>query len=153
MIEAVVFDLDGVLIDSEPVWEQVRRRVVAEHGGHWDPDTQDRLMGMSTGEWSRYLSEDLDVALSPDQGAETVIDLFDRGVDKVRQLPHLSSDGSQGCETGVVGVTPVPVEGLAVELSPRDEHLAFPARTPPVLRYRRSGARPRPRGRHQVVLR
>jgi len=73
VIEAVVFDLDGVLIDSEPVWEQVRRRVVAEHGGHWDPDTQDRLMGMSTGEWSRYLSEDLDVALSPDQVAETVI--------------------------------------------------------------------------------
>ncbi|HEX6447915.1 MAG TPA: HAD family phosphatase [Trebonia sp.] len=73
MIEAVVFDLDGVLIDSEPVWEQVRRRVVAEHGGHWDPDTQDRLMGMSTGEWSRYLSEDLDVALSPDQVAATVI--------------------------------------------------------------------------------
>ena len=73
MIEAVVFDLDGVLIDSEPVWEQVRRRVVADHGGHWDPDTQDRLMGMSTGEWSRYLSEDLDVALTPDQVANTVI--------------------------------------------------------------------------------
>jgi Predicted phosphatase/phosphohexomutase len=34
MIEAVVFDLDGVLVDSEPVWEQVRRQVVAEHGGH-----------------------------------------------------------------------------------------------------------------------
>jgi HAD superfamily hydrolase (TIGR01509 family) len=73
VIEAVVFDLDGVLIDSEPVWEEVRRQVVATHGGHWDPDTQDRLMGMSTGEWSRYLSEDLDVALSPEQVAETVI--------------------------------------------------------------------------------
>ena len=47
VIEAVVFDLDGVLIDSEPVWEEVRRRVVADYGGHWDPDTQDRLMGMS----------------------------------------------------------------------------------------------------------
>ena len=73
VIEAVVFDLDGVLIDSEPVWEQVRRRVVAENGGHWDPDTQDRLMGMSTGEWSRYLSEDLDVALTPDEVAHTVV--------------------------------------------------------------------------------
>jgi HAD superfamily hydrolase (TIGR01509 family) len=73
VIEAVVFDLDGVLIDSEPVWEQVRRRVVADHGGHWDPDTQDRLMGMNTGEWSRYLSEDLGVALTPDQVADTVI--------------------------------------------------------------------------------
>jgi HAD superfamily hydrolase (TIGR01509 family) len=73
VIEAVVFDLDGVLVDSEPVWEQVRRRVVAEHGGHWDPDTQDRLMGMSTGEWARYLSADLGVSLTPDQVADTVV--------------------------------------------------------------------------------
>ena len=74
MISAVVFDLDGVLVDSEPVWEQVRRRVVAEHGGHWDPDTQDRLMGMSTSEWSRYLSEGLGVTLSPGDVARTVIE-------------------------------------------------------------------------------
>jgi HAD superfamily hydrolase (TIGR01509 family) len=74
VISAVVFDLDGVLVDSEPVWEQVRRRVVAEHGGHWDPDTQDRLMGMSTGEWSRYLSEGLGVTLSPADVARTVIE-------------------------------------------------------------------------------
>jgi HAD superfamily hydrolase (TIGR01509 family) len=73
VIEAVVFDLDGVLIDSEPVWERVRRRVVAAHGGHWDPGTQGRLMGMSTGEWSRYLSEDLGVALTPEEVARTVI--------------------------------------------------------------------------------
>src|SRR6516165_7693898 len=56
MIEAVVFDLDGVIVDSEPVWEQVRRQVVAEHGGRWAPDAQQRIMGMSTGEWARYLS-------------------------------------------------------------------------------------------------
>ena len=73
MIDAVVFDLDGVLIDSEPVWEQVRRDVVASHGGHWNADTQDRLMGMSTGEWSRYLSSDLGVRLSPTAVAGTVI--------------------------------------------------------------------------------
>jgi HAD superfamily hydrolase (TIGR01509 family) len=74
VIEAVVFDLDGVLIDSEPVWEQVRRQVVASRGGHWDPDTQDRLMGMSTGEWSRYLSEDLGVDMPPGAVAATVIE-------------------------------------------------------------------------------
>jgi len=50
MIRAVVFDLDGVLVDSEPVWEQVRRGLVAERGGHWAPDAQHRLMGMSTPE-------------------------------------------------------------------------------------------------------
>lgn len=73
MIEAVIFDLDGVLIDSEPVWEEVRRQVVAEHGGQWAADTQQRLMGMSTGEWARYLSGELGVQLPPDQVAELVI--------------------------------------------------------------------------------
>jgi len=74
MIEAVVFDLDGVLIDSEPVWEEVRRGLVAERGGHWAPDAQRRLMGMSTPEWARYLSEDLGVGLPPDDVASLVVD-------------------------------------------------------------------------------
>ncbi len=74
MIRAVVFDLDGVLIDSEPVWEQVRRELVAERGGHWAPDAQRRLMGMSTPEWARYLSEDLGVGLPPDEVATAVVD-------------------------------------------------------------------------------
>jgi HAD superfamily hydrolase (TIGR01509 family) len=74
MIEAVVFDLDGVLVDSEPVWEQVRREVIAENGGHWAADAQRRLMGMSTGEWSRYLSEDLGVGLPPETVATMVIE-------------------------------------------------------------------------------
>jgi HAD superfamily hydrolase (TIGR01509 family) len=74
MIEAVVFDLDGVLVDSEPVWERVRREVVAEHGGQWAPDAQHRLMGMSTGEWARYLAEDLEVGLPPETVAALVIE-------------------------------------------------------------------------------
>ena len=74
MIDAVVFDLDGVLIDSEPVWERARRDLVAERGGHWAPDAQRRLMGMSTPEWARYLSEDLGVGLPPQEVAALVID-------------------------------------------------------------------------------
>ncbi|HYK31387.1 MAG TPA: HAD family phosphatase [Streptosporangiaceae bacterium] len=74
VINAVVFDLDGVLIDSEPVWEEVRRQVVADHGGRWPPDAQSRLMGMSTQEWARYLSDDLGVGLPPDRVAGQVID-------------------------------------------------------------------------------
>jgi HAD superfamily hydrolase (TIGR01509 family) len=97
VIKAVVFDLDGVLIDSEPVWEQVRRGLVAERGGHWAPDAQRRLMGMSTPEWARYLSEDLGVALPPEQVATMVVDrmaaryrehvpLMDGAVDAVHRI-------------------------------------------------------------------
>jgi HAD superfamily hydrolase (TIGR01509 family) len=73
-VDAVVFDLDGVLIDSEPVWEQVRRGYVAESGGRWQPDSQQRLMGMSTPEWARYLSEELGVGRDPERVAADVID-------------------------------------------------------------------------------
>ena len=83
-IEAVIFDLDGVLVDSEPVWEQVRRAVVAENGGSWAADAQQRLMGMSTGEWAAYLSTELGAGLPPDQVAATVIERM-----RARYAEHL----------------------------------------------------------------
>src|SRR5215469_6067086 len=88
MIEAVVFDLDGVLVDSEPVWEQVRRGLVAERGGHWAPDAQRRIMGMSTPEWAAYLSEDLGVGMPPPEVAGLVIDrMAARYTEQVPLLP------------------------------------------------------------------
>lgn len=85
MIEAVVFDLDGVLIDSEPVWERVRHTLVDERGGRWLPDAQSRLMGMSTPEWARYLSEASVVELPPEQVAEAVLNRM--AACYARQLP------------------------------------------------------------------
>ena len=53
---AVVFDLDGVLVDSERVWDEVRQRLVADRGGSWPAEATTALQGMSTPEWAAYLA-------------------------------------------------------------------------------------------------
>ena len=53
-IDAVVFDLDGVLLQSEEVWDAVREKYVRERGGRYSPDIQRAMMGMNSMEWSRY---------------------------------------------------------------------------------------------------
>ncbi|MBC8090447.1 MAG: HAD family phosphatase [Pseudonocardia sp.] len=68
-----MFDLDGVLIDSEQVWDAVRRDVVAAAGGRWEPDSTERMQGMSTVEWSAYLGS-LGVPGPPSDVATQVID-------------------------------------------------------------------------------
>jgi HAD superfamily hydrolase (TIGR01509 family) len=75
-VEAVVFDLDGVLVDSERVWDDVRERYVRDHGGRYDAAAQRAMMGMSSTEWSRFISDELGVARSPSQINDDVVGLM-----------------------------------------------------------------------------
>ena len=97
MIEAVIFDLDGVLIHSEEVWDAVRERYVRDRGGRYDEVVQRAMMGMSSHEWSRYLHEQAGVPDSPEEiNAEVVrrmldsyraeLPLADGAVEAVRRL-------------------------------------------------------------------
>ena len=64
-IAAVVLDLDGVLVESEQVWDAARRELVDERGGAWRDDATRAMMGMSSLEWSRYMHDELGVDLEP----------------------------------------------------------------------------------------
>jgi HAD superfamily hydrolase (TIGR01509 family) len=72
--EAVIFDLDGVIVDSEEVWAQVREEFVREHGGRWHENAQREMMGMSSKEWSRYMADELGVSLSPQEISDQVVE-------------------------------------------------------------------------------
>src|ERR1700682_4170598 len=78
MIEAVMFDLDGVLIDSERVWASAREQLVRERCGVWRSDTTRAMMGMSSPEWSRYMHEELGVAMTPEQITREVVGRVER---------------------------------------------------------------------------
>jgi HAD superfamily hydrolase (TIGR01509 family) len=73
VIEAVVFDMDGVLLDSEHVWDEVRERLVTERGGRWHDGAQRDMMGMSSLEWSRYMHDRLGVPEPPEAISAEVV--------------------------------------------------------------------------------
>ena len=79
MIAAVVFDMDGVIVDTEQVWHEVRATLVADWGGTYSEVAQRSMMGMNSVEWSRYMHDELGVARSAEEiNAEVVRRMLER---------------------------------------------------------------------------
>jgi HAD superfamily hydrolase (TIGR01509 family) len=74
VIAAVVFDLDGVLLDSEQVWDDAREQLAHERGGRWHPQAQRDMMGMSSPEWSRYMHETIGLPEPPEEINREVVE-------------------------------------------------------------------------------
>jgi HAD superfamily hydrolase (TIGR01509 family) len=77
-IQAVVFDLDGVLVQTEELWDEVREQFARERGGRYDAEAQRAMMGMSSVEWSRFMNEELGVPEPPDQISAEVVRRMER---------------------------------------------------------------------------
>lgn len=75
-LQAVVFDLDGVIIDSEGAWDDARRRVTAQAGGRWREEATTAMMGMSAPEWARYMRRQLGVRLPEAEISSRVVALL-----------------------------------------------------------------------------
>ena len=73
-IQAVIFDMDGVLLDSEAAWDAAREAYTRESGGTWRETAQKDMMGMSSTEWSRYMHEELGVPADPEQISSDVVE-------------------------------------------------------------------------------
>jgi HAD superfamily hydrolase (TIGR01509 family) len=72
-ISAVVFDMDGVLVDTEHLWDEVRETLTEEWGGRYTPEAQEAMMGMSSREWSRYLHETVGLRGPPEAINDEVV--------------------------------------------------------------------------------
>jgi HAD superfamily hydrolase (TIGR01509 family) len=73
VIDAVVFDLDGVILDSEHVWDEAREQLARERGGRWHEGAQRDMMGMSSPEWSRYMHETIGLPEPPEEISDEVV--------------------------------------------------------------------------------
>jgi HAD superfamily hydrolase (TIGR01509 family) len=124
VIRAVVFDLDGLLLDTEQVWDEVREALVHERGGRWHDGAQAAMMGMSSPEWSRYMHEDLGLAEPPEEiNGEVVrrmlarygerLPLIDGAVEAVERL-------AARWPLGLASSSNRPLIDLALELSGLD---------------------------------
>jgi HAD superfamily hydrolase (TIGR01509 family) len=97
LIDAVIFDLDGVILDTEELWNEVREGLARERGGRWSERAQADMMGMSSTEWSRYMHDVLGLAEPPEEINREVVQrmleryeqqlpLIDGVVDAVRRI-------------------------------------------------------------------
>jgi HAD superfamily hydrolase (TIGR01509 family) len=73
VIDGVVFDLDGVLVQTEEIWDEVRDAFIRERGGRYDAGAQRAMMGMSSTEWSRYIHDELGVAETAEEISTAVV--------------------------------------------------------------------------------
>src|SRR5205085_531512 len=92
VIAAVVFDLDGVLLDSEQVWDELREQLVEDRGGRWHDGAHTEMMGMSSVEWSRYMRDELDVPDPPEAISAEVVrrleEVYRRGLPLIDGAEH-----------------------------------------------------------------
>ena len=87
MADAVIFDLDGVLMDSERLWNEAKEALVRDAGGHWRDEASRAMLGMSSPEWAAYLRDELGVRMEPEAISRDVVRRMEEGYR--RRLPLL----------------------------------------------------------------
>jgi HAD superfamily hydrolase (TIGR01509 family) len=118
---AVVFDLDGVLIDSEQVWNKAREELVRERGGTWHEHATADMMGMSSKEWSRYMHDRLGVPMEPaainDEVVRRVMSIYEQGLPLLSHAAETVRELAARWPLGLASSSNRPIIELVLERS------------------------------------
>lgn len=106
MLQAVIFDMDGLLVDSEPCWDAVRKAWAAERGVAWGPEDHRACMGVSTHTWANYLMRRLELDMPADE-------IIDRVVGRMREIYSRSIPYKPGAIRAVEAAAALLPVGLA----------------------------------------
>jgi len=121
LLNAVIFDLDGVLVDSESVWDSVREQITRECGGRWHDRAQRDMMGMSSLEWSHYMHEVLGVPMAPEEISalvvERLMERYRRDLPLVPGAAETVRTLAAGWPLGLASSSNRPVIDLVLELT------------------------------------
>jgi HAD superfamily hydrolase (TIGR01509 family) len=121
VIEAVVFDLDGVIVDSEHVWNSAREEFARERGGHWHESAQKDMMGMSSLEWSRYMHEVIGLSESPEEISAEVVrrleSIYRKELPLIEGAPEAVARLAERWPLAVASSSNRPIIDLVLELS------------------------------------
>ncbi len=150
-VEAVVFDMDGVLVDTEHLWDEVREELTEEWGGRYTPEAQEAMMGMSSTEWSRYLHETVGLREPPEViNAEVVRRMLARYEVELPVVPGAVEAVRRLAADGLAARGRLVVEPRADRRRPPPARARFAVRGHGVVRgggARQAGAGRLPRGR------
>ena len=120
-LEAVVFDLDGLLLDTEELWDGAREQLARERGGRWLPDAQQAMMGMSSPEWLRYMHDVVGLRELPEEINRLVVERMAAQYRERLPLVHGAVDAVERLAArwplGLASSSNRPLIDLALELS------------------------------------
>jgi HAD superfamily hydrolase (TIGR01509 family) len=106
----VIFDLDGVLVDSEIWWDEVRADFAADHGRKWTVDDRAAVMGANSRGWAHIMRERLGLDLPEPVIERTIVDAV---VDRYRRDGAPRIDGAVEAVRRIGADRPVAVASSA----------------------------------------